>query len=120
MVRPNQIIVEDLLNAIVSIVSKDSSYEYIMMVLKKFVEGHTSEFPFAKHIKIKFDKLTVSEEINSTEPKLIGKFLRVLVKTLFSDLFMLLVVKKLPKGLVRDLECLGVKIEKANEKFREL
>ena len=111
MARPNQIIVQDLLNAIVSIVSEDSSYEYIMMVLKRFVESHAAEFPFAKHIKINPNKIKVDEEINSTEPKLIGKFLRVLVKTLFSDLFMLLVVKKLPEGLVKDLEYLGIKIE---------
>ena len=111
MARPNQIIVQDLLNAIVSIVSEDSSYEYIMMVLKRFVESHTAEFQFAKHIQIDLRKIKVDEEINSTDPKLIGKFLRVLVKTLFSDLFMLLVVRKLPEGLVKDLEYLGIKIE---------
>ena len=111
MARTNQIIVQDLLNAIVSIVSEDSSYGYIMMVLKKFVESHAAEFPFARHIKISLTKIKVDQEINSTDSKLIGKFLNVLVKTLFSDLFMLLVVRKLPEGLVKDLEYLGIKIE---------
>ena len=112
MVRSNQIIVQDLLNAIVNIVSEDSSYEYIMMVLKKFVEIHEEKFPFVKYIQIDLDKLRVDEDINSVDSKIIGKFLKVMVKTLFSDLFMLLVIRKLPEGLVNDLEYLGITIEK--------
>lgn len=113
--RPNDVIVRELLDAILKIVSQGSSYEYALMVLKRFIEGSAEAFPFAKYINISAGGIEVSEDINSVEPKLIGKFLRMMIKTLFSELFMLLVVKKLPEGLVKDLEYMGVNIKQLGQ-----
>ena len=81
------------------------------MVLKRFVEKSAEAFPFTKYININLNGIVVSEEINLIQPKLAGQFLKMLIKTLFSELFMLLVVRKLPSGLVKDLEYLGIEIK---------
>ncbi len=111
MAKANKAIIEELLDIIVRIVSEGSSYQYILMVLSKFVQSHIEEFPFAAHIHIDLHGIKVGEEINSADPQLVGKFLKVMINTLFSDLFMHLVSRKLPKGLIEDLEYLGVEIK---------
>ena len=108
--RPNDVIVKEFLDTIVKIVSEGSSYQYILMVLRKFMESHIEIFPFIKYLQINSDGIAVDKKINSVDPQLIGKLLKVLVNTMFSDLFMHLVKKKLPKGLSKDLDNMGVSI----------
>lgn len=111
MARANKAIIEELLDIIVRIVSEGSSHQYILMVLSKFVKSRLDEFPFADNVHIDLNGIKIGEEINSTDPQLLGKFLRVMMNTLFSDLFMHLVSRKIPKGLIEELEHLGVKIK---------
>lgn len=110
VVRSNQVIVKEFLNSIVKIVSEGSSDKYVMMVLSRFINGHSEVFPLSKYIHIDLQTIVVDKKINYVNPKDVGKFLRVLVKSLFSDLFMLLVKKKIPKRLAEDLEYLGIKM----------
>jgi len=115
MARANKAIIEEFLDIIVRIVSEGSSYQYILMVLNKFVQSHLEEFPFANHIHIDLNGTKIGEEINSIDPRLIGKFLSIMVNTLFSGLFMHLVSRKLPKELIEDLEYLGLKIKDSKQ-----
>ena len=109
MVRSNQVILQEFLINIARVVSEGSSDEYVLMVLRKFTEGQNEVFPFLKHVNFDTNSINVDKKINSVNPELIGKFLKVFIKTLFSDLFMLLVKKRIPERLARDLEYLGVK-----------
>lgn len=112
MTRANKTLIEEFLDIIVRVVSEGSSCQYALMVLSKFVKSRLDEFPFAAHIHIGINGIKIGEEINSTDPKLIGKFLSVMTSSLFSGLFMHLVSRKIPKRLIEELESLGLKIQR--------
>ncbi len=104
----NQAIVQKFLDSIVDIVSQGSSKRYALMVLNKFAQSRAKTFPFLKLVHIGFTKIRIDKRIDSVNPKLVGKFLKTLVDQLFSHLFMLLVRRKIPESLAKDLESLGV------------
>ena len=108
MLRSNQVIMQDFLDNIVRIVSEGSSDKYVLMVLHKFVDGHIGVFPFLKYVSIDLKKIKVDRKINLIDHKLVGKFLKILVHSLFSQLFFLLVKRKIPVELAKDLEVLGI------------
>ena len=110
MVRPNQMIIQDFLNSLLKIVAEGSSDKYVLMVLSKFRNEQIRNFPFLEDVHIDLKKITVDKKINSVSPKSIGKFLETLVHSLFSNLFMLLVKRKMPPRLIKDLEYLGINI----------
>jgi len=111
MTRANQKILTDFFRSLVKIVSGGTSDSYAILVIKIFVKKHTREFPFAKHIHIDLEEIKISKEINSVNPKLVGKLLSKLINSLFSDLFKHLVKRKISVELYEDLENIGVKIE---------
>ena len=108
MLRSNQRIMQDFFDNIVKIVSEGSSDKYVMMVLNKFVDVHKGIFPFLKYVSIDLNKIKVDKKINSVSHKLVGKFLKVLINSLFSQLFFLLVKRKIPLELAEDLKSLGI------------
>lgn len=110
MPRSNQIVMQDFFDNLVKIVSEGASDEYVLMVLHKFLDDHIEEYSFLRHVRIGSKKIKVDKEINSTSPDIVGEFLKLLVNSLFSRLFVLLVRRKIPSELAKDLEFLGVKI----------
>ena len=108
MLRSNQLIIQDFLDNLVKIASEGSSDKYVLMVLHKFVSGHIKIFPFLKYISIDLRKIKVDKKINSVNAKFVGRFLKKLINSLFSHLFFLLVKRKVPLELAKDLENLGV------------
>lgn len=111
MTRSNQVIVDEFLNSIVKLVAQGSSDKYVLMVLGKFINGNKKTFPFLDCVCIDLKGISVDKKINSVNPRLIGKFLKILINSVFSELFMLLVKRKIPKALAKDLEALGVIID---------
>ena len=110
MPRSNQLIMQEFFDSLVKIVSEGASDKYVLMVLHKFVESHTKVYPFLKYVHIDLKKIKVNKKINSVNPKFIGGFLKFLINSLFSHLFMLLVKRKIPSELAEDLEFLGIKV----------
>lgn len=110
MARSNRVIIQDFFDNLVEIVSEGASDKYVLMVLRKFTERHAKSHPFLKYVHIDLKRIKVDKKINSVNPKLVGKFLKALVNSLFSHLFMLLVKRKIPPELAEDLESLGIKI----------
>lgn len=110
MPRSNQIIMQDFFDNLVKIVSEGASDKYVLMVLHKFVERHIEVYPFLRYVHIDLKKIEVDKKINSIDPEFVGEFLKVLINSLFSHLFMLLVKRKIPSELAEDLEFLGIKM----------
>lgn len=110
MARSNQVIIRDFFDNLVEIVSEGASDKYVLMVLRKFTESHAKRHPFLKYVHIDLKRIKVDKKINSVNPRLVGGFLKVLVNSLFSHLFMLLVKRKIPPELAEDLESLGIKM----------
>jgi len=108
MVRSNRIIIYEFLDTIDKKVAGSSSDKYVLMVLNKFVKNHKKEFSFLKYVHIDLRKIKIDKKIDSVDPEVVGEFLKLLINSMFSHLFMLLVKRKLPKSLARDLEELGV------------
>ena len=108
MARENEKVVKEFLETIVKVTSAGASDKYVLMVLSKFCESDAEFFPFVRHINISLDGIKINSRINSVDSKFIGKFLRVLINTLFSDLFMLLIKRKIDSQLAKDLKYFGV------------
>ena len=111
MVRSNDKVVLEFLNTIVKVTSPGASNKYVLMVMNKFCESNKEFFPFVQHLHINLKGIKADSKLNSVEPKSIGKFLRVLINTLFSDLFMLMIKRKINSKLAKDLKYLGVKLD---------
>ena len=106
----NQYVVKEFLDSIVRIVSEGSSGKYVLMVLKKIADSQKRDFPFVSCIKISLRGITIDKKINSINPKTVGRFLNVLVNVHFSRLFVLLLKKKMPPDMVKDLSYFGIEI----------
>ena len=110
MAHSNQKILKNFIGAICRVVSEGTSDTYATMVIKKFNKSNNAEFPFVKYIHLDSNKIKVDGEINSVGSRSVGKFIKKMINTLFSDLFKRLVKRRLGIGLLGDLEDIGVKI----------
>ena len=111
MKNSNQKVAHDFLSTIVKVTSPGASDKYVLMVLNKFCKNNEEFFPFLKYIHINLSGIKVDSKINSVNPKFLGKFFKVLVNTLFSDLFAILIRRKLNPKLEKDLEAMGVNLD---------
>ena len=111
MARPNDKVVLDFLDTIVKVTSPSASDKYVLMVLNKFCESNKEFFPLVQYIHISLNGIKIDRRLNHVEPKAIGKFLRVLINTLFSDLFMLMIKRKISSKLAQDLKNFGVQFD---------
>mgnify|MGYP001563982284 CR=1 FL=1 len=109
MVHSNQEILQNFLGAICKLVSKGTSDKYATMVISRFNKSNSAEFPFVEHIRLYSNRVKVDKEVNSNDPKLVGKFIKMLIDSLFSDLFKHLIKRYVNKGLLVDLESIGVR-----------
>ena len=109
MVLSNQKILQNFLGTICKLVSKGTSDKYAAMVIKRFNKSNSARFPFVKHIRLYSNRVKVDKEVNSNDPELIGKFIKMLIDSLFSDLFKHLIKRKLDIGLLVDLRSIGVR-----------
>ena len=110
MVRPNDEVVLDFLNTIVRVTSPGASDKYVYMLLSKFCEKNKEFFPFVGYIRIDMGGITVDSKLNSIQPKSVGKFLKAIITILFSDLFVLMIKKKINPNLAEELEYFGVNL----------
>src|SRR3989338_4841936 len=83
----NQEILQNLLGAICRLVSEGTSYTYASMVMTKFNRANIKKFPFVKYIHMHLNKVNVDKKVNSVSPKFIGRFIKKMINSLFSDLF---------------------------------
>ncbi|MBW2976456.1 hypothetical protein KY347_03345 [Candidatus Woesearchaeota archaeon] len=109
MVYSNQNMLTEFLGAICKEVSRGSSDKYALMVLKRFNKSNVKEFSFIRYINLFRGKVKISKEINSIDRKLIGKFIKKMADSIFSDLFKHLVKKNLSTELLENLRNMGVK-----------
>ena len=110
MSHSNQQILKKFFETIIKIVSQGTSDTYAAMVLMRFNKKNTSYFPFVKYINLYSKKIKINQEINSTNSKLVAKYITKLVDTIFSDLFKHLLKKEMSVDLLKDFRKLGVKI----------
>lgn len=106
----NQKILKNFIGAICRVVSEGTSDTYATMVITKFNKSNSAKFHFVEYIHLGSNKIRIDEEVNSVSPRLIGRFIKKMVDSLFSDLFKRLVKRELGIGLLEDLKDIGVKI----------
>ena len=105
----NQEVLQNLLEAICRLVSEGTSDTYAAMVMTKFNRANIKKFPFVKHIHLYANGVKVGKKVNSNDPEFVGKFIKRLINSLFSDLFKHLITRKLDVGILDDLKSMGVR-----------
>ena len=106
----NQEILQNLFGAICRLVSEGTSDTYAEMVMTKFNRANIKKFPFVKHIHLYANGVKVDKKVNSNDPEFVGKFIKRLIDSLFSDLFKHLITRKLDIGILDDLKSMGVRL----------
>ena len=110
MKHTNEEILKHFFETIVRIVSEGTYDTYTAMVLMKFCSKNRSNFPFVKYIEIEPHQVNIDKKINSVNSKFIGRYITILIDSLFSDLFKHMLKRKMDVELFKDLKNLSVKI----------
>ena len=106
----NQEILQDFLGTTCRLVSEGTSDTYVAMVMTKFNRANIKKFPFVKYIHLYANGVKVDKKVNSNDPAFVGKFIKRLIDSLFSDLFKHLITRKLDVGILGDLKSVGVRL----------
>ena len=110
----SKITLEKLLDSIIKVVSRGTSEKYAVMVIKKFINKHKSSYEFLNYVDISgntHESIKIDDQINTAEPKEVGKFIEEMINSLFSDLFKQLLSREISSELLVDLKMLGVDLE---------
>ena len=108
----NKAILTKFIVSIIKVVTRGTSKKYAIMILKKFIKNQKAKYVFLENIELdsldKAGNVKINDEINSAEPKEVGKFIDEMINSLFSDLFKQLLSREISPALLVDLKMLGV------------
>ena len=108
----NKEILTKFVASIIKVVTGGTSEKYAVMILKKFIKHKKTTYDFLEYIDLSSldntGNLKIDEQINSAEPKEVGKFIDEMINSLFSDLFKQLLSREISPALLIDLKMLGV------------
>ena len=111
----NKEILTKFISSIIKVVTRGTSEKYAVMILKKFIKDRKTKYGFLKYMDINSldtaGSIKIDDELNSIEPKELGKFIDEMIDSLFSDLFKQLLSREISPSLLVDLKMIGVDLK---------
>lgn len=112
MMHSNKDILTKFIASIIKVVTGGTSEKYAVMILKKFIKNRKAKYDFLEYIDLSSldsaGNVKIDDQMNSAEPKEVGKFIDEMINSLFSDLFKQLLSREISAALLIDLKMLGV------------
>ena len=104
-----QDVIKDFFQSILSVISKNSSKSYGLIILKDIKKKFTNDFPILRNIKITDITIKVDKSIKLSDTKEIVELFNKIIDSLGPDLLKLFIRQQLDREDISYLERIGVK-----------
>ena len=100
---------EDFLKSVLTVISKNSSQSYSIVIMNKLKEELAGEFPFLKWVELKGSTVQMDHRMDKVDTSEMGRLLNKIIDVLGPNMLRFFIKEQLDSEDIKYLNAMGVK-----------